>query len=91
MHPGDRLFAPTDVQFCDFLSAVLTADQELHPNDSRYNFRSNLLDQFRAYGIEPTSKTPSGVWEPPGIELDYEHSHFDSMQKDADEVFASFG
>lgn len=77
----------TDVQFCDFLSAILTADNELHPDDSRYSFRRNLLDQFRAYGIEPTSKTHSGVWEPPGITLDYEQSHFDSMQKDPDEVF----
>jgi len=78
---------PTDLQFCDFLSAVLTADHELHPDDSRYNFRRNLRERFRAYGIEPTSKTESGAWEPPGVTLDYDRSHFESMQKDPDEIF----
>lgn len=78
---------PTDLQFCDFLSAILTADSELHPDDSRYDFRRILLDRLRAYGIDPTSKAPNGVWEPPGVTLTYDHSHFESLQREPDEVF----
>jgi hypothetical protein len=78
---------PTDLQFCDFLSAILTADREIHPNDSKYEFRKVLLDRFRAYGIEPTSKAEDGMWEPPNVELTYAHSHFENLQRDADEVF----
>ncbi|HLM01394.1 MAG TPA: hypothetical protein VK400_10110, partial [Pyrinomonadaceae bacterium] len=65
---------PSDVEFCDFLSAVLTGDREVRPDDSKYQFRKNLLDSFKDYGIEPTSKgdgTETGVWEPPDCELSY--------------------
>ncbi|MEK7738265.1 MAG: hypothetical protein AAB319_11000, partial [Pseudomonadota bacterium] len=30
---------PVDLRFGDFLSALLTADQELFPDDSKYRFR----------------------------------------------------
>jgi hypothetical protein len=78
---------PTDLQFCDFLSALLTADYEVHPDDSLYEFRRVLLERFRAYGIEPTSKAENGMWEPPNVDLTYAHTHFDNLQRDADEVF----
>jgi hypothetical protein len=78
---------PTDLQFSDFLSAILTADCQIHPDDSRYEFRKVLLDRFRAYGIEPTSKAEDGMWEPPNAELTYAHSHFENLQRDTDEVF----
>ncbi|MFN7992116.1 MAG: hypothetical protein U0Q18_00850 [Bryobacteraceae bacterium] len=78
---------PTDLQFCDFLSAILTADHEIHPDDSKYQFRKVLLERFRAYGIEPTSKAEDGMWEPPNVHLTYAHSHFENLQRDADEVF----
>jgi len=78
---------PTDLQFCDFLSAILTADYEIHPDDSKYEFRKALLERFRAYGIEPTSKAENGMWEPPNVDLTYAHSHFENLQRDFDEVF----
>ncbi len=78
---------PTDLRFCDFLSAILTADLECHPDDSKYHFREILLDRFRAYGIEPTSKADNGVWEPPNVAITYEHFHFESLQREADEIF----
>jgi hypothetical protein len=78
---------PTDLQFCDFLSAILTADSQIHPDDSKYEFRKVLLERFRAYGIEPTSKADDGMWEPPSPDLDYAHSHFENLQRDPDEVF----
>jgi hypothetical protein len=78
---------PADLQFCDFLSAILTADFEIHPDDSKFEFRKVLLDRFRAYGIEPTSKAEDAMWEPPNVGLTYAHSHFENLQRDPDEVF----
>jgi hypothetical protein len=81
---------PSDVEFCDFLSAVLTGDREVRPDDSKYQFRKNLLESFKSYGIEPTSKgdgTETGVWEPPDCELSYKRIHLESLVRDKDEMF----
>ena len=37
---------PVNLEFCDFLSAVLTSDREINPNDSKYKFRETLLKEF---------------------------------------------
>lgn len=82
---------PTDILFSDYLSALLTADREASPDDSRYRFRQTLLSSFRAFGIRPTSRgrmlEDTGLWEAPGVEPDYRMSHFASMQRDREEVF----
>jgi hypothetical protein len=83
---------PVDLQFCDFLSALLTADREIRPDDSRYHFRSILLKSFESYGMPPTSRPHApdderGLWEPPKSNLTYDRTHFESMQRDPDEVF----
>jgi hypothetical protein len=79
-----------DLQFCDFLSALLTADREIRPDDSKYKFRKTLLKSFEAYGMPPTSEgdgNEKGVWEGPGADLSYDRTHFEAMQRDPDEVF----
>ena len=81
---------PTDLEFCDFLSAMLTGDREIRPDDSRYQFRQTLRESFSAYLIEPTSRVSSpepGVWEPPECSLNYDRVHLDSMLRDTDEMF----
>jgi hypothetical protein len=81
---------PTDLQFCDFLSAILTADRELRPDDSKFQFRETLRRSFAGYGITPTSKgdrNEVGVWEPPEGTLSYGRVHLDSMRQDRDEMF----
>jgi hypothetical protein len=81
---------PTDIRFCDFLSALLTADHELRPDDSKLRFRETLRKSFGAYCITPTSKgdgSEPGVWEPPDCEVVYERVHLDSMRHDRDEIF----
>src|SRR5262249_54354299 len=40
---------PTDLVFGDFLSAMLTADFEMHRNDSRYGYRKSLIDGFKSF------------------------------------------
>jgi hypothetical protein len=80
---------PVDVSFHDYLSALLTADQEVRPgSDDRYHLRENVRNGFESYGITPAAKADSsGMWLPPAGQLQYERSHFEPLQRDADEVF----
>jgi len=84
---------PTDIEFGDFASAVLTVDSELNPNDARYALRPHLLDSFKDYGIHPTSKgrpgRQPGSWDPPPptAEFAYDRTHFENMKSDPDELF----
>ena len=80
---------PTDLQFCDFLSALITADREAVPDDSKYHYRQVLRDSFAAYGLRPPPSTDShGAWEMvDNSKLTYDRSHFESMLRDPDEVF----
>jgi hypothetical protein len=82
---------PTDLQFGDFASALLTADWEMYPRDSKYKFRDALRASFGHYGIQPTSKGKGepGAWDPPQVDKQpsYDRTHFEAMQRDPDEVF----
>jgi len=79
---------PTDLQFSDYLSALITADKELVPDDSKYHYRDILLESFANYGVEPASiNSPDGSWEGCDAKLTYDRSHFESMMRDPDEVF----
>lgn len=79
---------PVDIEFSDYLSAFITADEEMRPGeDDRYRLRANMRDSFRAYGIEPASRVESGAWEKPEGAWTYDRTHFEPMQRDADEVF----
>jgi len=93
---------PTDIEFGDFLSAVITSDLEIRPDDSRYNVRQHLLNAFESFGIQPTSSynDEAGRWQPPlehppstakpgkpPKELDYTFVHRDALQRDRDEMF----
>lgn len=81
-------YAPSvDVQFGDYLSALLTGDTELRPDDSKYALRETLLRSFRGYGIEPASETADGLWIPPPEGLSYDRTHFEAMRRDPDELF----
>jgi hypothetical protein len=80
---------PVHLEFGDALSAVLTADFEVRPDDSRYELRRHLLEQFAAYGIRPASRRrdPRGIWNPAPTDLSYDRVRFESMRSDKDEVF----
>lgn len=84
---------PTDLQFCDFASGVITADWELNPKDDKYQMRDALRKWFAAFGIKPSCKgAPSrepGCWDPPPSRtvFKYDRTHFESMKSDPDEVF----
>lgn len=79
---------PTDLQFSDYLSALITADKELVPDDTKYCYRKILLENFKNYGVEPASiNSIDGSWEGCDAKLTYDRSHFESMMRDPDEVF----
>jgi hypothetical protein len=84
---------PTDIEFGDFASALLTVDAELNPVDAKYALRKHLLDSFIRYGIFPTSKgspeRQTGSWDPPPEKTGfvYDRTHFENMKSDPDELF----
>jgi hypothetical protein len=55
---------PIHISFGDFLSAILTADTEVRADDDRYNIRRHLKNEMAAYGIEPSSESDDGRWDP---------------------------
>lgn len=80
---------PVHLQFGDALSAALTADLEVRPDDSRYRLRDHMRANFIAYGFPPASrrKDQPGIWSPPPDGLRYDRVRFESMRSDEDEVF----
>ena len=56
---------PIHIGFGDFLSAMLTADNEVRSDDSRYELRRHLTSAMADYGITPASEQPQGLWRPP--------------------------
>jgi hypothetical protein len=84
---------PADLLFGDFLSAMLTADYELYPDDSRYGYRNALREGFASFGFNPTAECPGatdepGLWiGPADLSLIYKRTHQESMGRNPDEVF----
>lgn len=79
---------PTDITFDDYLSALLTVDREVVPDDTKYGYRDALLARFRDYDIKPSRDTAAdGTWKLFDRSLVYSRTHFDSMLRDRQEVF----
>lgn len=78
---------PTDIKFSDYLSALLTADKETVPDDTKYNYREQIKKSFRDFGIEPASGEPDGAWQPVQEDFKYDRTHFESLMRDSTEVF----
>lgn len=82
---------PLDLSFGDYFSALLTADHRLVTDDSRFGYRKRLRDNFKAWGIDPSSHDADavepGTWAGPEGELRYDRVHFEALQRDEEEVF----
>jgi hypothetical protein len=82
---------PTDIDFSQYLAALLTADREILPDDSEHNYRRIIKDAFRSYGI--TASGPScnkdGTWRRFGqrAKLTYSRSNYSAMTRSRDEFF----
>lgn len=71
----------------DALSAAVTADLEVRPDDSRFELRTHLTREFLRWGIKPASARRGGIWSAPPEDLRYDRVRADSMRTDKDEVF----
>jgi hypothetical protein len=80
---------PVHLEFGDVLSAALTADTEVRPDDSRFRLREHMRKAFLAYGIEPpgSADRETGTWRHAPGGLSYDRVRFESMRSDKDEVF----
>lgn len=82
---------PTDIRFSDYLTAILTADAEVVPDDSKYEYRQKLKDSFENYGVKPAPKANSlGYWRTVYDREEhyvYDRTHFDSLMRDPTEIF----
>jgi hypothetical protein len=80
-----------DLEFGDYLAALLTVDSEVAPDDSRFSYRDVIFKTFKSYGITPPDgKTDErGCWLPFGYNNDvhYHKTNFESMLRDPEEVF----
>lgn len=78
---------PVNLTYGDYLSALLTADRETVPDDSRYGYRDVLLASFRSYGIEPGSSHADGIWEEPHSDVTYGFHGHAEMTWDSEALF----
>jgi hypothetical protein len=83
---------PIDLTFNAYLSALLTADSEVAPDDTKYGYRQRLKDSFASFGILPPEKgtdPDSGCWLSFANDaaIVYQRNHAASMLYDKEEVF----
>jgi hypothetical protein len=72
---------PAEMEFGDFLDAILVSDREVAPDDA-LEYRKKLTDSFKKFGIEPPEER---IVDLEGVR--YENLHFSLLQDDRDEVF----
>ena len=79
---------PTDLQFGDYLSALLTADRETVPNDARYGYRDKIREAFARWGILPASDPRGdGCWTPFRGKVSHRNIRFAELQRQPEEAF----
>ena len=81
---------PVHLTFKDALTAALTSDTQVRPDDSRFKLRHYLKEQFAAYGITPVAADQPAqpdCWAHAPENLRYDRVRFESMRSDRDEVF----
>jgi hypothetical protein len=78
---------PVHLEFPDALTAALTADLRVRPDDQRFELRRHTRQSFAAFGIQPRTRRADGSWDEIDEPLDYDRVRFESMRSDEDEVF----
>jgi len=81
---------PVHLTFQDALTAALTSDTQVRPDDQRFKLRHHLKTHFAAFGIVPVKAkngSPADCWTAAPKDLRYHRVRFESMRNDKDEVF----
>lgn len=81
---------PTDIDFDQYLAAVLTADREVVPDDDR-GYRATIRASFAAFGISGAvpHADVDGCWPryPYATGLTYARSNYGAMTRSPEELF----
>ena len=81
---------PTDMDFAQFVAAVLTCDREVAPDDSHFGYRQALRDEAAAYGLKaPARSDDEWCWKTfkSRKKLCYMRSNYAAMTRSRDELF----
>ena len=81
---------PTDMDFAQFVAAVLTCDREVAPDDSHFGYRQALRDEAAAYGLRaPARSDDEWCWKTfkSRKKLCYMRSNYAAMTRSRDELF----
>jgi hypothetical protein len=82
---------PVDLEFGDYLAALLTVDREVVPDDERFGYREVISKTFARFGINvPAVGTEgNGCWSlfDGTAGVIYSSTNFESMLRDEEEVF----
>lgn len=81
---------PVDMTFSDYLRALITADLQLYPDDTKYHYRRILKESFGAFHILPEGASrEDGAWDPPAHpeRLRYTGLHFEWLRSNPDTLF----
>lgn len=76
---------PVEFEFEDFLAALVTADEEVAPDDD-HHYRPALKERFEAFGIEPAIGPPVVVGAG-GERPSYRNYSYAALRSDPDEAF----
>jgi hypothetical protein len=81
---------PVNIGFGEFLSALLTADVEVAPDDTKYQYRAMLRRIFVSYGISSAATTWTGTRDLGSARgrARIQRTHFESMRRDLELGFA---
>jgi len=72
---------PAEIEFADFLDAILVSDREMAPDDE-FEYRKKLTASFERFGIVPPDER---IVDIEGIR--YENLHFNFLRDDRDEAY----
>jgi len=85
---------PVDINFGDYLRALITADKDYAADDSR-NYRLAIIEAFRLYGIYPHNvrnmSEESLLWQPPSLEEQKIYTKIFGKSKDLRNIVPNWG
>jgi hypothetical protein len=75
---------PVEMEFEDFLDAILASDEFVAPDDDKHDYRGKLREAFGAFGIKQPVSTRRDLWKDPPT---YSSLNFGEFLIDPDEVW----
>jgi hypothetical protein len=78
---------PVELEFEDFLAAIVWSDSVVAPDDDRYGYRECVIESFGAFGILMNVNLITDLSTRPGAVV-YQNLNFAAMHNSNDEVFS---